>query len=295
MPNNLERSQKYANVFLELFRKGSLTTRLDTESFQLDHSDAHTVKVLSISTTGLGDYHRDAGYPMGAVTSKWIPFTLNVDRGCSFTLDRIDDDEVLGLTIGLIAKEFTEKSMVPEIDAYRFARYFDGAGKKVTANFTGTTDTLLREIDVAATYMNGMDVPEEGRILYVNQELELTLRGALNRIWSNDFAVNTRIETYNGLQIVYVPSKRFKTLIELNPGENDTWGFSTPTGAQDINFMLMYPRSVIQATKTAKAKFFTADENQRADSSLFQFRIFHDCEVISERKEGVYVSTKSAG
>ena len=289
--NNLERSQKYLNLILELFKRGSLTARLDSESMQYDHTDANIVKVLSVETTGLGNYQKDVGYPQGAITTQWIPFELKVDRGMRFLLDRIDDDEVLGLSIGTAAQNFTDMQMIPELDAYRLNKYYTGAGKKDVATFTAGTD-LLTAIDTAATYMNGLDVPDVGRILYVNQDLELLLRAALNRVWQNDFAINTRIETYNGLQIVYVPNKRFQTLIELNSGENDQWGYKIDPTSKSINFMLLYPKSVVQASKTARGKFISADENQRVDSHEFQFRVFHDAFVIDKLKDGVCVNAK---
>jgi len=138
--------------------------------------------------------------------------------------------------------------------------------------------------------MNNLDVPEAGRIRYVNQNLESLMRAALKRQWSNDSAINTQIKDYNGLEILYVPQKRFKTLIELNSGENNEWGFTTPAGAKDINFILMQPKTIVQASKTARGKFITADENQRVDSNEFQFRVFHDAFVIDRLKDGVYAS-----
>jgi len=295
MSNNLEKSQKYLDLILELFKRGSLTARLDTESMQYDHSDAKTVKVLTVSTTGLGNYVKDVGYPQGAITTAWVPFELNQDRGAKFLLDRIDDDEVLGLTIGRAAQEFTDFSMIPELDAYRFAKYFDGAGTKTTATFaTGQGQQLLQAIDVAATNMNGKDVPDTGRILYVNQDLELLFRGAVSRQWQNDFTINTRIDSYNGMTVVYVPNKRFQSLIELNSGENNEWGYKIDEDSQAINFILMYPRSVIQASKTAKGKFISADENPNVDSHQFAFRIFHDAFVIDKLKDGVYASVVPA-
>jgi hypothetical protein len=252
--------------------------------------------VLTVKTTGLGNYENDVGYPQGAITAEWIPLELTVDRGAKFLLDRIDDDEVLGLTIGKAAQVFTDYEMIPEMDAYRFAKYFDGAGKVVEQTLTpsggGSTTNVLTAIDQAATYMNNLDVPEAGRILYVNQNLEFEFRGLVSRFWSNDAAINTKIESYNGLQVVYVPNKRFQTLIELNSGDNNEWGYTTPTGAVDINFILMQPKSVVQASKTARGKFITADDNQRADSNEFQFRVFHDAFVIDRLKDGVYVSVK---
>ena len=294
--NNLERSQKYLNLILELFKRGSLTARLDNESMQYDHSDANVVKVLTVTTNGLGNYQKDVGYPLGAIKTEWIPLELKVDRGVRFLLDRIDDDEVLGLSIGTAAQNFTDMHMIPELDAYRLNCYYSGAGKVETQEFLGSggTDNILKAIDHAATYMNGLDVPETGRILYINQNLEFIFRGLVSRTWSNDAVLNTRIETYNGLQIVYVPNKRFQTLIELNSGESDQWGYKIDTDSQDINFMLLYPKSVVQASKTARGKFISADENQRVDSNEFQFRIYHDAFVVDKLKDGVFVNVKPA-
>ena len=289
--NNLEKSQKYLDLILELFKRGSLTARLDSESMKYDNTDARIVKLLTVETTGLGNYEKDVGYPQGAITAQWIPFELAVDRGAKFLLDRIDDDEVLGLTIGRAAQVFTDFEMIPELDAYRFAKYFDGAGRKVTETYsTGTT--LLTAIDAAATHMNNLDVPQEGRLLFVNQNLESLMRAALGRYWSNDYAINTQIKSYNELDLTFIPQKRFKTLIELNSGEDNHWGFTTPAGAKDINFIIIQPKCVVQASKTARGKFISADENQRVDSNEFQFRIYHDAFVIDRLKDGVYASAK---
>lgn len=289
MANNLEKSQKYLDLILELFKKGSLTARLDSESMQYDNSDAKTVKVLTVSTTGLGNYVKDQGYPQGAITTAWIPFELNQDRGAKFLLDRIDDDEVLGLTIGRAAQEFTDFQMIPELDAYRFAKYYDGAGKKVSADLN--RETILEAFDAAAVHLNSLDVPETSRILYVNQNLELATRAALNRVYANEGTINTRVTNYNGMEIVYVPNKRFQTLIELNSGANDQWGYKIDPASKSINFILMYTRAVVQASKTAKGKFISADENPNVDSHQFAFRIFHDAFVIDKIKDGVYAHT----
>jgi len=288
MANTLETSQKYLDLILELFKKGSVTARLDSESMQYDNADARIVKVLKVRTTGLGDYSKSSGYPVGSITTAWEPFELTVDRGAKFLLDRIDDDEVLGLTIGKAAQVFTDYHMIPELDAYRLNRYYSGAGKKQTE--TLTTPNIMSAIDAAATYLNEKDVPENGRILYVNQNLENLIRAALPRQWGSDAVVNTRITGYNGMEIVYVPSKRMQTIIELKSGANDEWGFEAAAASKAINFILLEPKSVVQASKTAKGKFISADTNPNLDSNEFHFRVFHDAFVIQELKDGVYAS-----
>jgi hypothetical protein len=258
---------------------------------QYDNRDARTVKVLTVKTTGLGNYEKDVGYPQGAITAEWIPLELACDRGVKFLLDRIDDDEVLGLTIGKAAQVFTDYEMIPELDAYRFAKYFDGAGKKVTGDLKD--GGILNAIDSAKVYLNSLDVPSEGRILYVNQELELMLGDSLSRMWANDGVINTEIRKYNGMEIIYVPKKRFQTLIELKAGSDNEFGYVVDPASKNINFILMQPKCVVQAAKTARGKFVSADESQNVDSHQFMFRIFHDAFVVDRLKDGVYVHTRT--
>jgi hypothetical protein len=287
--NSLEKSQKYLDLVLELFKKGSLTQRLDTECMQYDNLDASVVKALIIKTTGLGNYEKDKGYPQGAITAKWENLVLNTDRGVRFMLDRVDNDEVLALTIGKAAQSFVDYEMTPEMDAYRFVKYCDGAGEKKTA--TLDKDNVLEAIDAADAHLNEKNAPTEGRILFVSQKLETLFNKAVSRTYANEDRINTRIKNYNGMDVIYVPSTRFQTVIQLEPGDT-AWGYKAGAGSKDINFMLMHPKSVVQAAKTARGKFIKADENQTVDSDEFLFRIFHDAFVIEALADGVYANTK---
>lgn len=55
--------------------------------------------------------------------------------------------------------------------------------------------------------------------------------------------------------------------------------------------MLIHPSAVVQAEKFALPKIFTPDQNQKTDSWLFQFRLYHDAFVYENKAKGVYVST----
>jgi len=288
MPNTLEKSQKYLDLILELYRKGSLTAPLDTQSVQFDPVDANVVKILRVNTTAMGNYVRDTGYPQGSVTTQWDSYTLAVDRGVKFMLDRLDEEEILAMTIGRAADEFTRDKMIPELDAYRFAKYYGGAGTKIAA--TLNENNILEAIDTAAVLMNNNEVPDDGsRQLFVNQNLELAIRKALNRVFANDSAINTRVMSYNGMNIVYVPASRFKTMIALNDGTGGEWGYTG--GGNAINFILLDPKAVWQVTRAARGKFITADQNQNLDSNEFHFRICHDAGTITGKTIGVYANT----
>jgi len=290
--NSLEKSKMYLDSVLELFNRTSLTAALNTASQQYDWMGADELKVLMIKTNGLGDYQKDVGYPQGAIEATWETLKLATDRGVKFLLDRVDNDEVLALTMGRVAEDFTKFRMVPELDAYRFSKYANGAGKK-EEHQTLNYENILQTIDGARVYMNSLDVPTDGRFLFVNQNLEGAISNALKRYWGNDAVINTEVKSYNGMQIVYVPNSRFQSMIQLNSGENNEWGYKIPDESLDINFMLMYPKSVVQAAKVNNGKFISADEPATmVDSNIFLFRIYHDAFVIDPLKNGVYVSVK---
>jgi hypothetical protein len=287
--NTLEKSKKYLDIILELFVRASITNRLDAESQQFDWMGADELKILKLSTTGLGDYKKDVGYPQGAITAIWEIIKLAQDRGARFLLDRVDNDEVMGLTLGRVAQNFVDYQMAPELDAYRFAQYAAGAGGKGTG--TLNKGNILDAIDTAKSSLNKNSVPKEGRILFVNEDLETAFNGAINRQWSNESAINREVLRYNGMDILFVPPNRFHDEVILNSGEEDKWGYE-PDG-KEINFMLLYPKSIVQARKVSNAKFISADEPaNEVDSNKFMFRIYHDAFVLDRYKDGVYVNTK---
>lgn len=287
--NSLEKSQRYLDIVLDLFKRGSITGRLDSESQQFDWKDhGNAIRILKLSTTGFGDYKKDVGYPQGAITAVWETIKLECDRGVKFLFDRVDDMEMLGLTIGRAAQNFVDYQMVPELDAFRFAKYADGGIKGATETLDNTN--ILAAFDRAKSYMNNHNVPREGRILYVNEDLETAANNALKRVWGSDSVINTEVLKYNDMEIIYVPPNRFHDEITLNSGDSDQWGYVP--GGNEINFMLLYPKAVVQAWKANKVKFIDADDNQTVDSHEFQFRFLHDASVIDHYKDGVYSSIK---
>ena len=283
MPNIIEKSQKYLDMVTELYRKGSLTADLETKAVKLDMSNANVVKLLEMTTQGLGDYVRDTGYPTASVNSEWKPYTLTQDRGVRFPLDRADAEETLGMQIGAIAADFTKEWLKPELDLYRFVKF--SASPKATGILT--KDNILTAIDVASQSLSDAEVEDSGnRILFINQNLETAVRAALPRQWANESEINTKTLKYNGMELRFVPSGRFKTGITLNPGTAGSFGY---VGTGDpINFIMLDPGAIWQVTRFENSKFIDANANQNMDSHLFMYRIIHDCGIIARKSAGIY-------
>lgn len=288
MANSIEYAKKFLPIIDEVYKAAAVTEGLDT-AVKTDFTGVNEVKVLKVSTTGMGDYSRKDGYPKGDVTAAWETMKLEIERGKELSVDRMDNEETLGLVFGQVVGEFMREHVIPEIDAYRFAKYAGETGA-TTESGALTSDTIIAALDEAVRVLDENEVNAESRILCVNSDLKPVLNRALNRMWSSDASVSTVLRDYNGIPIKYVPKARFNTSITLNSGQ-ENWGFTAGVDSKAINFMLLDRKAILQAKKFALPKIFTPDENQEKDAWKFQFRLYHDCFVYENKGKGVYVHT----
>jgi hypothetical protein len=290
MANSIEYAKRFVPVIDGLYKAAAVTQGMDAAT-KADFTGVNEVKVLKVSTTGLGDYSRANGYPKGDVTAAWEAMTLTEERGKEISVDRMDDEETLGLTFGTVTGEFMRLHVVPELDAYRFAKYASMSGISTATGAVLTKDTIIAAIDEAVRQMNADEVPLEGRKLYINSDLQPVLNSALNRQWGSDGTVNTVLSGYNNMPITWVPPTRFYTAITLNAGTSN-WGYVKGSGAVDINFMIIYPPAILQVQKFALPKIFDPDTNQDKDAWKFQFRLYHDAFVYENKVKGLYLHKK---
>jgi hypothetical protein len=287
MANSIAYAQRFVPIIDSIYKNASVTAGMDAAT-RPDFSGVNEVKVLKVSTTGLGDYSRANGYPKGDVTAAWETMKLTEERGKEITVDRMDDEETLGMVFGTVTGEFMRLHVIPELDAYRFAKYASASGISTAAAVKLDKDAIIPAFDEAARQMDEDEVPQEGRVLYISSDLKPVLNSALTRMYGSDAAVNTILNGYNGMAIKYVPKTRFYTGITLNDGSTN-WGFAKAAGANDINFMAIYPPSILQVEKFALPKIFTPDENQDKDEWKFQFRLYHDAFVYENKAKGIYL------
>lgn len=288
MANSIHLADKFLPMVDEIYKEQSATECLDTTS-QPDVSGADEVQILKISTTGLGNYSRETGYPQGDVTASWETLQLTEERGKEFSIDRMDDEEMLGIAFGALTGSFVREQVIPELDAYRFAKYASTDGIYQKAENL-TAKTVLEAIDEATRQMDEAEVPQNGRILFVSSELKPLLNNTLIRTWSNEGNVSTVLTTYNDMVVKYVPKGRFYSKTKINDGSSE-WGYTKAEDAKDINFMIIYPPSVVQVKKVMLPKIFDPDQNQEKDAWKFQFRLYHDAFVLDNKKQGVYLHT----
>lgn len=291
--NSIDLVTKFLPYLDDVYKRGSLSAILDTASDRVNWIGAQTAKVFKVDVDGLGNYSRNAGFVPGSTDGTWETLTIQKDRGRSFSIDYLDDEESLGMAMASTLGEFIRVAVNPEIDAYRFAKYAAGAGTTVTATLS-SSDDVAGLIQTAEATLDDKEVPYEGRILFVNPTIYSYLKGDITRYTMNgDPNVNGEVEMYDGMRVIRVPSARFNTVCTLAaPTDASSTGGYTAAGV-DINFMIIHPSAVLQVIKHQIPRVFSPEVNQEADAYKINFRTVHDCWVLANKTYGIYVHKKA--
>ena len=109
--NTIALAQRYLPKLDEVYKYGSKSAILDNPN--VEFIGGNTVKVFKTSMDGLGDYSRNGGYVNGAVNGSWETMTLSQDRGRSFQIDAMDNEETMDLAFGTLAGEFIRTKVAP--------------------------------------------------------------------------------------------------------------------------------------------------------------------------------------
>lgn len=295
MAQSIALAQKFQPILDEIYKEASLTARMDALTKPVNFAGANVVKVFKTDPIGLGNYSRVSGYPAGQVVAGWETLTLATERGRAFVIDRMDDEETLGMAFGTLAGEFIRTEVAPELDAYRFAKYAGWADIQTTGGATLDANSILAAIDAAKLALDQKEVPREGRLLYISDSCLNALETKVSRFLANENDVDRRVYRFDGMDVIMVPQTRFYTQIDLDAGAGvDAGGYSKTGGTgKDINFMMIHPSAVLQVAKHESLKVFSPDENQTSDGWLVQYRIYHDAFVYDNKVKGIYLHKKA--
>ena len=129
MANAIALFKKYIDLLDDVYKAASCSSVLDMDgSLVQAGANANEIIIPKISMDGLADYSRNGGYVQGNVeiTNETVKF--NYDRGRKFSVDAMDNEETAGLAFGKLASEFIRTKVVPEMDAFRFAKYASVTG-----------------------------------------------------------------------------------------------------------------------------------------------------------------------
>lgn len=290
MANTIALAKKYVALLDDVYKLTALTTDLESDS-SLAREGANTNEIVipKMTLQGLADYSRSSGYVSGDMNLAWETVTFNFDRGRKFSIDSMDNEETIGVAFGRLAGEFLRTKVVPELDAFRFAKYSELAGTSPSGATLSTGADVVAALRVAASTMDENEVPMEGRILYLTP----TLIGLVE-----DLATTSSREVLNRFsKVVRVPQTRFYTVIDqydgTTSGEEAGGYIKDASTGKDINFMAVHPTAVLQFTKQAVPKIITPEANQSADAWVFAYRSYGLADVFDNKTKGIYLHKKA--
>ena len=291
MANSITKFKAYTSMLDEVYKLASLTSVLDINDAMVQAgANANEIVIPKISMDGMADYSRSAGYVGGDVTLTNETVQFNYDRGRSFTVDSMDNEETAGVAFGRLSSEFIRTKSAPEIDAFRFATYcgLTGIGKATAATYE-TADTVLAAINAGVTSLDEAEVPDTERYLFITPTL-------YNLAMSADTTKSK--EMLDGFaQITKVPQSRFYTSIDLQDGTTsgeEAGGFGkTATTGKDINFMIIHKPALLQYSKHVVNKVVTPEENQTSDGWKFFYRSYGLADAYENKVSGIYLSNKA--
>ena len=288
--NSVTLAQKYIPRLDEVYKRESLSAVLDTSNVEWVGAD--TIKIYKFSSVGMATYDRGGGFVAGDSTGAWETFQLSIDRGRSFLLDYLDDEESMSMLVASQLSQTERVAVIPEIDAYTFSTLAGTAGISAATPATivaGTTDVPAL-IDAAEAKMDDDEVPYEGRILFVSPTCYMALKEKIERrVINSENNINTNVEYYDDMRIIRVPASRFNTSVTLQTSttHNGAGGFALAGNA--INFMIVHPSAVIKVMKHRLVRVFTPAQNPTADGYLVNYRYSAGVFVPDNKVKGIYL------
>lgn len=299
--NNIE----FAKIMMQMLdQQASIEATsgwMEANAGQVKYTGGDTVRIPTMTTQGLGDYDRDNGFPQGAISVTYKEYTMTQDRGRTFHLDRMDEEESnFVATAGNILKTFQTEHVVPEIDSYRYSKLASIAiaagGTEAVALSADTALTKVREHIRAITDVIGdvpliitmpsnvlaliEDSPKVGKHINVGEFKQGNLTFKVKKI--DDHVIRV------------VPSARLKTKYTSKDGKTsgqEAGGLVAADDAKDINYLITPARVPIAINKTDKLRIFTPDVNQKADAYKIDYRKYHDLWVLENKKNQIFVCT----
>lgn len=290
MANSIALSKIYTNLLDEVYKNSALTAVLESDSsLARAGANANEIVIPKLSMSGLADYKRNSGYVNGDVTLNWETVQFNYERGRMFQIDDMDNEETQNVAFGRLAGEFIRTKVVPELDAFRFAKYAAVTGAGAATGTLATGADVIAALRTATSSMDEAEVPMEDRHLFITP----TLLGLVEDLDTNKSKeVLSRFAT-----ITKVPQTRFYSAIKLNDGTSsgeEAGGYVKASGAVDLNFEIIHKPATLQFTKHAVPKIISPEQNQDADAWKYGYRNYGLCDTYENKAAGIYVHKKAA-
>ncbi|MCD7800915.1 MAG: hypothetical protein LUG94_06875 [Ruminococcus sp.] len=286
MANSIALVSKAVALLDEVYKQSSLTQDLESDSnIVRQGTNANEILYPKLSMDGLADYDRNSGYVDGSATLTWETVKFNYDRGRTFSIDAMDNEETINIAFGKLGSEFIRTKVVPEMDAVRFATYCGTEGISVATSDLTDGETVLDAITNANTTLDEAEVPSESRYLFITPTL-------YNQVLALDtYKSKAMLDGFT--KVIKVPQSRFYSAIDLLDGKTsgeEIGGYQKATDGKNINFMVIEKSAVIQYSKHIVNKVITPEQNQSADAWKLFYRAYGLTDVYENKVAGIYAS-----
>ena len=283
MANTIALRKSYSTLLDEVYKLDSLTAVLDgPNELVREGANANEILIPKMTMSGLADYNKQTGYVAGDVTLEYETKKCDYDRGRMFTVDAIDNIESAGIAFGRLSGEFLRTQVVPELDAWRIAKYAQNAGNKVAANIADAKAGIAA-IRVGKTAIQNAEAKPETCYLFIS----MSLKGSIE-----DLDTTASKKVLEGwAAVIPVPDSRFFDKVTLTA--SGAGGYTT-TGGKALNFLIVDKNAVIQNQKHTVSKIITPDQNQDADAWKFGYRTVGIAEAKDNKKSAIYAHTVAA-
>lgn len=284
--NNIELATIYLPMLDEVYKNEAKTSILDGDETTVQKGNHGEIKIAKLDMDALGDFDRKSGYTKGSTTFTWETVKYDKERSQDLRIDRLDNQEALGVPFAKLSGEFIRTKVVPETDAARIAKIagVDGISKKEETISDGAgAVTALR---ACTNKMDEDEVSTENRILFITP----TLKGMIDDLdTTKSKKVLERFST-----IIEVPQTRMYTKVELKDGTSE-YGYKKASDGQDINFLCVEKSAAVTAMDQY-IKYFSPDQDQVGDDNVFKYRNNNLYGHVYENKlAGVYCSYAPQG
>lgn len=267
-------ASKYAQKIDEKFTRESMTSLAVNDDY--DFVGVKTVNVYSVPTAAMNDYTATGTSRYGdpeELQNTIQELTMTKDRSFTFTIDRgTYDNTQMSNAAGAALQRQIREVVIPEIDKYRFQKMYQYAG--VVASGTVTKANSFESFLNGCTYLIENNIPKTDTVAFISPEFYKLIREDSYFIRSSDLTqemlVKGQVGMVDGIPIIVVPASYLPT---------------------KTMFMIVHKAAVTSPIKLAEYKIH--DNPPGINGWLVEGRVFYDCFVLNNKKNGIYVQCKS--
>lgn len=189
-----------------------------------DWNGVNAIKMWTLIAADLNDYNNAAsanrfGTP-SEVDDEVHTYALTKKRSFSKVFDITNvQDTMLVRRSSAYLKQVWDEKYVPEIDAYRFKVWANGAGQGELNATKLTKSTVMEKILLAHAALDDAYVPEENRATFIRSDIAVNLKLAdemkNQQNWIDKSVVKGKIGEVNGSPIISVPKGLFPAGMEF--------------------------------------------------------------------------------